>query len=189
MSEPSPDRHRPALLPFVAALCLGWCLLAALSLMASQPTTALSLGAVDSARPYVTGILPQGWGFFTKSPRDEQFYLFVKGPDGAWVPGLRGPLSAPGNFLGLDRFVRAQSIEFGLLVSSLGTDAWTACRGLLDACVRTAKVGVSLTNPSPHRLICGPVAFVMRKQVPWAWTRSKRPVQMPYRLALVEVQC
>src|SRR5262245_5362158 len=60
--------------------------------------------------------IPQGWGFFTRDPREPDPYIFLRAADGRWRPAAQAPNKPPAHGLGLSRSSRALGIEMGLLL-------------------------------------------------------------------------
>ena len=46
-----------------------------------------------------------------------------------------------------------------------------------------------ITNRSPEPTLCGAIGVALQKPIPWAWIDLPRPVVMPSRVVLLEVQC
>jgi antimicrobial peptide system SdpA family protein len=133
-------------------------------------------------------LAPQGWAFFTRSPREERQWVYGRDLDG-WKRVMKGPHARLSNDLGLDRGSRAQGVEIAMLMSTAPSRAWQACEGAVPACLARLPRGTDVRNPSPNPTLCGTVAIVQREPVPWAWLNSPAPVQMPSRLLPLEVSC
>lgn len=136
----------------------------------------------ESAIPVVT-LIPQGWKFFTRSPREEHTVAFYRDASGLRpATQQNGALS---NWLGAGRAPRAQGVELGLLIERITDDAWTQCAGDAASC-ETAKV-VPVQNILPRPTLCGSIVLQRSAPVPWAW--AKHVSRMPVRIAALEVQC
>jgi len=136
----------------------------------------------------VVAVTPQGWAFFTKSPRDpEDQWLVLAG--GKWQRAA--PLqSDPRNLFGLRKGRRAREIERGALLMKVKADAWTDCPQGLSACVKAGRVrAVEVVNPSPYFRVCGRMLVVRQPPVPWAWSKSLSSVEMASRAVLLDVRC
>lgn len=153
--------------------------------------TAFALPMQYELYPFVRMSLTQGWGFFTKSPRDEEFFVFEKRGD-AWTNAFSGPSAALHNALGLNRRMRAQGLEFGLLTHLAPDGAWAECDTMMILCFdrHVARDDlVTLYNPSTTPYYCGTIAFALQRPVPWAWQRLNRKIVMPSRIMVAEVVC
>lgn len=181
----TPGKTLGAAVLSIAAL---WSLLAFYAVDASLPSNVVHLPFenVVNARTLV----PQGWGFFTRSPREPDLEPYVlDGASGEWEVLSRAPHSEMRNVFGLRRASKAQRVELALVRSGVPKDAWVDCDGDPFDCLDVAATEGPITNGSPNVTICGTVGLVSQEPVPWAWAQSDREVEMPSRIARVEVNC
>lgn len=80
----------------------------------NMPYNPLRQGTVENS---VATLLPQGWAFFTRSPREPQIYLFEE-IDGKVVKKSYPNASMESAF-GFTRKVRSKGIELGHLMKEL----------------------------------------------------------------------
>jgi antimicrobial peptide system SdpA family protein len=134
--------------------------------------------------------VPEGWAFFTRSPREENPYLFVRTTAG-WQTASLGPLSHPRNAFGLNRTVRAQSVEMARLLSDAAVRAgWTSCGPAdFEDCLEAMSPKIELRNDASVRTICGDIGIARQAPIPWAWSRSKKPILMPITAVRMRVRC
>jgi len=167
------------------ALGLGWLSVFAYAVHAALPFNSIKL-------PFETSefrtLVPEGWAFFTRDPREESIFLFIR-RDGAWESASMGPNGSVANAFGLNRASRAQGVETALIVNRFSTSAFRECRGVAADCLETTKSAGSLQNNSPDPSLCGDVGIVMRKPVPWAWWSSGQSVVMPARILRIYAGC
>lgn len=181
----TPSKTLGAAAASIAAL---WSLLAFYAVDASLPSNVVHLPfeSVVNARTLV----PQGWGFFTRSPREPDLSPYVLDTaSGEWTDVSDAPHSEARNVFGLRRASKAQRVELALVRSGVPKEAWSDCDGEPFDCLDRAQTLGPVTNGSPHPTICGTVGLVSQEPVPWAWARSGRDVVMPSRVARVEVEC
>jgi antimicrobial peptide system SdpA family protein len=176
----------------MATLALGviWVLMGIYVVHASQVTNPVKLPYGKLIEPPLRMLLPQGWGFFTKSPRDEDFYIYRRTPllDESWQPVFKGPSSEPHNAFGFNRMPRTQGIEYGVLLGLIPSDVWKTCKSRLLDCLNIGNTPrFKVINPNPIPVLCGSLALVNQKPVPWAWARSA--TTMPSSYVLLEVSC
>lgn len=150
---------------------------------AALPRTPVNLPLQNRA---VVGLfLPQGWAFFTKSPRTAGIVAYSRTPD-RWRSLSPGALAVPVDWMGLNRTRRAQGIEMAMIFRFIDKAQWRRCDGdpfrCLDASPRTR-----LVNDASNHTICGDVGFVRQPIRPWAW-RDSRTV-MPSLVLRAEVSC
>jgi antimicrobial peptide system SdpA family protein len=188
-SPPSaaPGSRRLGLLAL--GLILGWSTVAAYALHPALPYNPIKLPLAD--RFDVRLVLPEGWAFFTRSPREDRMMPFLRGADGQWAGASRTPNFQPQNFFGIDRAARAQGVEMGLLLEASRSTARQPCEEEPAVCLARAPVALTLRNGSPRPTLCGPVGFVFQKAVPWAWSRSNqdKKIIMPSQVLRMDVEC
>jgi antimicrobial peptide system SdpA family protein len=146
------------------------------------------IGGAVPDRIGIRTFIPEGWAFFTKSPRERQFEVFVE-QGGRWGPALQTPVARPVNWFGLNRAARAQGVELGLLLQHVPESAWSPCSGADQECLRTRASELEIPNLSPRQRLCGRIGVVLREPVPWAWRSSRNRVHMPALTAHFTVQC
>lgn len=138
----------------------------------------------------VNSILPQGWAFFTRSPREEAILVFRKVGDQQWQDTDIGPNAEPSNFFGADRRARAQGLERGIITSSVPDDSWRKCHQELEVCLGLqVENSVTVYNPTPNPTMCGPLALVSRSPVPYSYREHVTERWATERVARVEADC
>jgi len=130
--------------------------------------------------------MPQGWGFFSKNPRDEQFFGYDM-ETGKSV--FTFPNNRPENIFGLRREGRTQGIEYGRIYSNIKPSEWKSCEGDSMDCLNQLNQTINVKNDIPDPTICGEVGFVNRGIVPWAWSRDSENIEMPSKVVKVNVSC
>lgn len=152
-----------------------------------MPTNALELPGEGQLRPALRVLLPQGWAFFTRSPREERYYTYRKEVDG-WSVASLGPHSEAGNLFGLDRRSRAQGVELGLLHGVIPGGAWHKCAEHPLRCL-DGVTPISVSNRSPAPTLCGEIGIALQEPVPWAWSSARAELTMPSRVVRLEISC
>jgi antimicrobial peptide system SdpA family protein len=130
-------------------------------------------------------LLPQGWAFFTASPRTVYPQAYERSA-GRWVH-QGGSLAVPSGLLGLNRSGRARSSEIALLVQDVPGTQWRPCSTDPLRCLAASPVSAHLVNTSALRNLCGAVGFVQQQVLPWAW-RGTATI-MPSLVLRTEVSC
>lgn len=133
-------------------------------------------------------VLPQGWGFFTRDPREPRTFVFVH-ESNRWRSALLGPHGKPANAFGFNRVSRGQGVELGMLQSLLHNRKWARCRYEVHVCLDGLPRGVVIRNSFPQPTICGTVGVVLRRPVPWAWRRTARDSAVPSVVYKAVVLC
>lgn len=173
----------------VAILVLQVALSVAL-LLVYLPPNPFSLGTPLQLRlyPLAASVLPQGWGFFTKSPRDESFQI-LRLEGRSWTDGFRGPESEPRNAFGFSRFPRAQGSDVAALVSELGPTSASGCSAALADCLLHERpIQVDETNRSDFTL-CGDLVLRFVTPIPWAWASQFSKISRRARTFRLFVKC
>ncbi|ORM30125.1 SdpA family antimicrobial peptide system protein [Williamsia sp. 1135] len=188
-----PDPATPSVdVPIVKVVLVGLivAIVGLYVLFQTLPKSAVTLPFQDSAPAKASvNVFPQGWAFFTKSPRDEVIQVFRRDGDDLELAS-RTPISAPHNAFGLDRLPRKQGTEFAGLIGSAPTDQqWNNCELDLDACLSPTWPKVPVDNPSPGPTYCGDIYIVGYSATPWAWRDFGDPPRVPERSLRLEVSC
>lgn len=167
-----------------------WGAVLAYALQPALPYSPIRLPFQDEVRTQF--FLPEGWAFFTKSPREERPFLFLR-TDAGWKDASLAPISRARNAFGLDRAVRAQSVELALLLTRPEVrKAWKACEvKAFGPCLEATAPAATLRNESPRPTLCGDVGVARQKPLPWAWARSEkgRKLMMPINVVRMRVEC
>ena len=186
--DPATARRLRHLGTTLVALAAFWMVAGGAVLWTSMPTVAVD--RLD--RPPGSGghvlrqVVPEGWAFFTKSPRSARQRLFVRRGE-RWEPTGAGGARAIG---GLSRAPRAQGVELGLLLADVGPDAWAECEGdSVEACLDATAPAEPVANVLPSPTLCGTLGIVSQKPVPWAWRSMADRVDMPSSTLRLEVTC
>jgi sporulation delaying protein A len=153
-------------------------------LYAALPGTAFGLPFNNPQ--VVRQLVPEGWAFFTKSPRspDPTVYGFR---DGGWHLLNAGPQATLANFMGLDRRGRSQGTELAIVVQQVPPGSWSSCTQAPVTCLSRLPAKGSVSDTSDHRTVCGDVGLVLQQVLPWAWRNL--PAIMPSKVARVNVTC
>lgn len=172
----------------VVAIAAVWAVIGLYVVHSQLPSNTLELPGQDAAHASIQMVAPQGWAFFTKSPREPDMVAWVPGAGGTWNQALSAPHSEVRNIFGLNRRSRAQPVEMGLLASTVPAERWLDCDdGDIPRCLAGAPA-VSVENPSPQPLLCGPVGVSRQQTLPWAWAGAA-DTRMPAAVLRLEVRC
>lgn len=174
-------------------LLLGWTTVTVYALHAALPYNPIKLPFAD--RVDIRLLLPEGWAFFTRDPRDDRMLPYLRGPEARWARASRTPNFQPQNLFGIDRAARAQGVELGLLMEQAHEARRTACEGEPTVCLESAPVAEKVRNKSPNPTLCGQVGVVFQRAVPWAWSRTnqektpEKKIIMPSKVLRLDVEC
>lgn len=158
------------------------------------PANILELPGSDQVQPVLTSTLPQGWAFFTRSPREDNLRVYPVTSDGLGTH-VQSPYAEPGNAFGLDRAVRAQGTESALVQYAVPMSSWVDCDGPRADCLEQA-LAVALEgnlpeveNPAFRTTICGPVVLSMERVGAWAYRDLVDENVRSSQYAVVEATC
>ncbi|GIH11519.1 hypothetical protein Rhe02_95860 [Rhizocola hellebori] len=154
-------------------------------LHAALPAT--PFGLPFEQKRIVQTVLPEGWAFFTISPRSPDVVVYGTGPDNAWHRLTVNAHSGSGALLGLNRRNRSQGTEVALVANQVPPEVWSACdRDPLD-CLSTLTPQRTVANFATQQTLCGEVGMIMQEVLPWAW--RDLPTTMPSKVVRVVVTC
>jgi sporulation delaying protein A len=192
-SIPRPSAIAPGALKKLGAvaiaLAMAWSVLILYAVHVELPVNALDLPFESSLKPPLQALVPQGWGFFTRDPREPRLLPFRR-EAGAWQAANEGPNGEPWNALGLNRAARGQGVELGLIETAVPTSAWKPCDGDIAGCLDQQSSPTRVANPTPSPTLCGDVGLAQRDVVPWAWAASvPDETGMPSKVVRLTVTC
>ncbi len=170
-------RWHDSILGFVCLLLIiGWAVVFGYSIHAALPLNPINLPLEESVKPRVW--VPQGWKFFTRSPREDVISVFARQADGGWANALHGPNGSPSNLFGISRATRAQGIEIGILQVAVSRLEWHSCKAAVEQCVEQApivpvpiriplQIQLSVVNSvSPYNHLCRGHGVVREEKSP-----------------------
>lgn len=132
-------------------------------------------------RPGVLLLTPEGWGFFTRDPRESDMFVYHKQDNSdEWVLSSR-------RTGGFGRSGRSRAMEAGTLLPQITTPP-TECVSDHESCLNTASPGDSIESVFRKPTLCGDVGIIRQEPVPWAWA-SDGDVIMPSQVTRVWVSC
>jgi len=171
---------------------IGWILFSFINLVYYNDDNPIKLkygGLLDTRYKVV---FPEGWAFFTKSPRDDyiQLYQWKNNKFEEYPYQRQADLN---NWVGLKRNARSIGVEFAYLVGKIpqGENQWLGCdAGVLDSCVNDSNFRTfEITNNTKDPLISGRIFAVKRKVIPWAWSSNYKKVKLPIEIISLNVSC
>ncbi|MFD5479969.1 SdpA family antimicrobial peptide system protein [Streptomyces hawaiiensis] len=173
----------------VIIVCAAWVMVITYVAQVQLPKNVITLPGQKSVRHSIANMAPQGWAFFTKSPRDPEMVPYQKTP-GAWKPLSLTPHSSPRNAFGLNRESRAQGVEIALLLSAAQKGDWRDCASSRQQCLDDFGAPARrIENRSPDPTLCGTVGLLQEKPTPWAWRDLIPESHSPERVMVLEVTC
>lgn len=152
---------------------------------AALPPNPLSLPGESKLQ--VQAVVPEGWAFFTKTPRTPEILVYEWLGNG-WRDAHAPKLASAGR-LDLSRDARRQGVELGLLFHAVGQDVWQTCEQPVLDCLTAAPISASVTNTVPDPSVCGDVGLAQRQRVPWSYRDTTTADEMPSLVVRMRVAC
>lgn len=173
-------------IPFVIALCF---MIA--TIIGSTGTNALDPLVSSYVKRAATSSFPQGWEFFTRSPRESYVEPFAE-IDGELESESLLPSGQPKHFFGFSRRARGQGVELAGVIYQANEEGakWATCDGdTAQTCLRSANAPIMVEPTVARPSLCGEVILV--EYVPWPWSyRNYIPEELPAeKLMRVDVNC
>jgi antimicrobial peptide system SdpA family protein len=154
-------------------------------LHAALPATPFQLPFGDKG--LIGTFLPEGWAFFTLSPRTPNIEVYGAKPGGGWERITVNAHSAPGSMLGLDRRNRSQGTEAAIVANAVSEQGWAECKRDPFDCLDDLTPVQTVSNYANHRTMCGGIGLIVQEVLPWAYRGLD--TTMPSKVARVRVTC
>ncbi|VAW14377.1 hypothetical protein MNBD_BACTEROID03-708 [hydrothermal vent metagenome] len=136
--------------------------------------------------------VPQGWAFFTRSPREAQVILYEFHDDDSLIKYPQKHSSYK-NIFGLDRKIskvltEIQALKFQIPDTLYTNYQWnyqTTEHSKLKRPLNVCKVKNGIYQP----ILCGDYLLVFQKPIPWAWSKSINKLKMPAKIIHLRIEC
>ncbi|TGE25414.1 SdpA family antimicrobial peptide system protein [Hymenobacter aquaticus] len=119
-------------------------------------------------------LLPEGWGFFTKNPRDAKTVLYTVGPDKTLALATYKNAAAQ-NLCGLSRRSRRLNLEFSRVMAQVQEKDWTRQQAysLTELLHADTIAAVVIPYSTRHFTQLAKGDYVVKRfnVVPWAWAQ------------------
>ena len=172
-------------------LCTGfvflcWAVVIWFSLIANTHAPLFNLPVKNSA--YISTFMPQGWAFFTRSPREPQLYVYrIENNHISKVDIYNASVAS---LFGMRRTMLASRVEVGALISTVNKKEWKSYnKELSDSCLFDSIPVKIVENKTQAKSFCGEYLFQYQEPLPWAWNNVKRKVVLPSLLIRLKISC
>lgn len=172
--------NKPALTAFVIALLV--------SFVSIDQSPIITHPFQAELKSVANRIMPQGWGFFTKSVESEQYKFY----DDSLILITRGKNSAPSNMFGFNRETRLAEIENSYLLNQLKEEDWTICipQTLEECYYKSNRDYKKIVNNYNQKIYCGNFTISAERATPWSWRLNKSAkIPHPEKIINVEIEC
>lgn len=180
---PRASARRASSRVITAGVWAAWVVFGLYVVQANLPANVVSLPFAESLR--MRTFVPEGWAFFTKTPRDPALLVY----DRASGRALNAPLLSERPLLNVTRLARAQGVELGLIMGAVHNATWAPCVAALQDCFSEAQgPPTRVRNSATVKSVCGEVWLVQRRRLPWSY-RQLKPEDMPSLILPLSVAC
>ena len=123
-------------------------------------------------------LFPQGWGFFTKDPREDQTTIYKEENNSLKELDLKN--GAPNSWLGMTRKNRIMLIELIQIINQVDSSNWKGIdsKEKMKAFTDTTKA-IEVINFVNNAQLEGNFFVIKQKPVPWSWRANKNNLFMP----------
>jgi antimicrobial peptide system SdpA family protein len=180
--------NNKSIVVYFLACFVFWLSILSVLMISSLPETIITMRQLDKIR--ATAMVPEGWAFFTKNPREENIVLFNKQGDKWKLKTIRTGSSE--NLYGLNRNSRMGSQELGMILLNLGEPNWKNIKGkindpanLLILDTMKAKEVVTISR---YPLFSGVYVVQQAGLVPWAWYTSNPNIILDSKVCKIKVK-
>ena len=131
------------------------------------------LRGIMGTKKSLVAVIPEGWGFFTRNPREDVLFTFIK-KNNQWIPYDKQNNAAPENLFGLKRTARVNGLIYATYFKNISASDWKLYKNLdLDNLKSVAFAPKKVKNSSKYLDFCGEtLLFVKTKTIPWAWSSA-----------------
>ncbi|MEH6681692.1 MAG: SdpA family antimicrobial peptide system protein [Sediminicola sp.] len=169
---------------FVLLIALFWAITFYFVVISHYKYTPLNISKVITLEQ--TLLTPQGWGFFTRSPREEQLYVY-RVENGDYTQFLDVNFSAQ-NVFGFSRKNRIMLNEIVALTQKLDDSLWVSTREKNLKMIEFDSLHV-MANKSKIPLLCGIYIIKRENLLPWAWREYKGTLELEKKYIWVKLDC
>jgi antimicrobial peptide system SdpA family protein len=137
-------------------------------------------------KKYVSTFFPEGWGFFTKNPRDPQLEVYKIEDEIAKKINMSNHSAF--NFFGLSRKARVIGYESSMIASEIDKKKWKSNQTeKITYFVNDSSIIVSRKKGFKF-LIPGDYILKMFEPIPYAWANKNQENNNPYSVVKVKIE-
>lgn len=161
----------------------------------SLPGNVLSLREGQAPRELSVLLAPQGWGFFTRDPTENEiiaYSVIQNQSNNSYLLDInRTSQSSPFAWGGVRRVQRAQGPELAIIVHQV--EEWEECSNssVGEQCRIQAihNAPQLVTNTSPVPSVCGNTVVTLSKVVPWEYRENYSEQRYDTHVVHLNVAC
>lgn len=152
----------------------------------AMPYNSTSKQLYNKKNNFFRAFLPEGFAFFTRSPR-KPLIILVSKKNRQEIELHNG---VPKYFFGFRRHPRAANLEISVIWTTVNDQVWYNCESGSQDCFDDDLTPHYLINSSFHKpLISGDYYMKVVKPIPWAWANSfkKSRKYMPCKVISITI--
>lgn len=132
-------------------------------------------------------ISPQGWGFFTRNPREPLIDLYLI--NNHQLEKISIPNASLKYAWGFNRGMRASSSQIAYFVDQIPEDKWILDpRHKADSIIQTSDP-FTVLNDFSCPVHCGKFLLAKTERIPWAWSKHEENLKIPRSVVIIDVTC
>lgn len=140
--------------------------------------------SIDAATTF--NFFPQGWGFFTKNPKEEMFLVYKE--EKGKFKKVVFENSSKENIFGFSKKVRYENMEYSFLLDAYKGE-WSKLSG--DHITKLQDIPINDTIKLRKKFLIlkkGTYCLVKLTHIPFAWSNSNQEEFRPYEIAKIYVK-
>jgi len=142
------------------------------------------------AKHIIFRVVPQGWAFFTKNPRENQVLIYKI--ENGYAVDCNFKHNNYQYLFGLNRTCTKVSTEIEFIKSKINSDLWSSTRWNYQSNrpIYSIPKGVKqtrMTSKFSDPEIIGSYLLVLQEPVPWAWSKQDKSIKMPAKMVQIEI--
>jgi len=181
------DKTKRNVLISFSSILIIFCTFFYVTLSDALPYNAFS--SVFNSEKSIFKIFPQGWAFFTRSPREAQAKLYEI--DGDKIKEIKHYHSSYHYLLGASKENSRYVTELAYLFNKIPQERYTDAKSniQLNNIDKIPTDTIQITNPFDNPRIIGTYILIMQELVPWAWTKNIEREMMDCKTIKMVVSC
>lgn len=132
-------------------------------------------------------ISPQGWGFFTRNPREPLIDLYAISDD--QIKKVSIPNASLKYFWGFNRGMRVSSSQIAYFMDQIPRDKWIFDHTHKPDSIIQNTIPFTVLNDFSYPFHCGKFLLAKTERIPWAWSKHREKIKMPRSVVVIDVTC
>ena len=130
-------------------------------------------------------LFPQGWGFFTRNPREENVFVYSINKNKITEICLLN--QSIENSFGFSRDTRLKAFDIAILIEKINNDEWiSSSKQSMKEHLAIPTIKIKKTNNLQY-FTKGLFFIKLKKTVPWKWANLNQEKYTPYQIVKIQV--